>query len=111
MYLFVRFTGIVILIFGLLLMLVGFGGTVYGLIEQNTMLQLINTFFLAQSGVVLQDARLYIALLGLFLFVAGMVASALGQLMLVFIDIAVNAQETNVLLRALRDNSRADGRL
>jgi len=102
MYLFVRFTGIVILLFGVLLMLVGFGGAVYGFVMQNTVLSLINPQLLANSGSVLQDSRLYTTVLGLILFIAGMVCSAFGQLMLVFIDIAINGRETNVLLRGLR---------
>ena len=103
MYLFVRFTGIVILVFGLLLMLVGFVGAVYGFVQKDAVLALINSSLMAQTGSILLDARLYTAILGLLLFISGMIASALGQLMLVFIDIATNGQETNLLLRSLRD--------
>ena len=103
MYVFVRFTGIVILVFGLLLMLFGFVGAVYGFVQKDAVVELINNSLMASTGSILQDARLYTSILGLLLFISGMITSALGQLMLVFIDIAVSGQETNVLLRALRE--------
>jgi hypothetical protein len=109
MYLFVRFTGVVVLVLGLILMLVGFIGAVYVLVQNETLLPMINGGLLAQSGMVLQDARPYAAALGLVMFITGMFASALGQLMLVFIDIAINGHETNRLLRG--SDSRADSHL
>lgn len=103
MYLFVRFTGIVILISGLLLMLVGFGGALYGLFQNDALVDLVNNYLFANSRYVLQaDVRFYTTFVGLMLFISGMISSALGQLMLVFVDIATNSRETNIILRSLR---------
>src|ERR1051325_6678064 len=103
MYLFVRFTGIAILIFGLLLMLFGFGGALYGFFQNDAVVDLINNYMLANSKYVLeQDIRFYTTSYGLALFLAGMLASALGQLMLVFVDLATSSRETNIILRSLR---------
>ena len=103
MYLFVRFTGIVILVAGLLLMLLGFGGALYGFFQNDALVDLVNNYIFANSKYVLEaDVRFYTTFMGLMMFVAGMISSALGQLMLVFVDIAVNSRETNIILRSLR---------
>jgi hypothetical protein len=101
MYVFVRFSGIVIIVFGLLFMLLGFGGAVYVLIQNDALVQMINSYTLTNSKAVLQqtDLRLYAVTYGLILFLAGMIVSALGQLLLVFVDIAVSTRETSILLR------------
>lgn len=104
MYVFVRFTGIVMLVAGLLLMLVGFGGALYGFFRNDAVIDLVNHSLFANSTYVLpqQDMRFYTTAYGLALFVAGMVGAALGQLMLVFADLATSSRETNIILRSLR---------
>jgi len=104
MYVFVRFTGIALLIFGLLFMLIGFVGAVVGFSMYGEVVGVVNNFLFGNSGYVLpQEAiRLYASAYGLVMFVLGMMTSAFGQLMLVFVDLAVNTRETNVLLRSLR---------
>jgi cbb3-type cytochrome oxidase subunit 1 len=102
MYFFVRFTGIMALIVGVLLMLLGVSTTIYGFIQNAALVDLANNYWLVSSDVRLVDARFYAALLGLGLFLAGMFTSALGQLMLVFADVAANTKETNAILRGMR---------
>jgi hypothetical protein len=104
MYVFVRFTGIVILIFGLLLMLFGFGGALYGFFQNDVVVDLINDYMFANSRYVLPegDIRFYTTSYGLALFLIGMISSAFGQLMLVFADLATHSRETNIILRSLR---------
>jgi cbb3-type cytochrome oxidase subunit 1 len=102
MYFFVRFTGIVILIVGALLMLLGVGTTIYGFVQNEALVDLVNNYWLASSNSRLIDARFYAAVTGLALFLAGMLTAAMGQLMLVFADVASNTKETNAILRGMR---------
>jgi len=104
MYVFVRFTGIVMLIFGLLFMLIGFGGAMFGFFQNEALIDLVNNSLFANSRYVLpqQDMRFWTASYGLALFLLGMVSSALGELMLVFIDLVKSSRETNIILRSLR---------
>ena|SRR5689334_13458986 len=104
MYFFVRFTGIAMLIFGLLLMLAGFGGAIYGFVQNDAVVDLVNNYIFANSKYVMpqQDIRFYTTLYGLALSLLGIITAALGQLMLVFADIATNSRETIILLRSLR---------
>ena len=102
MYFFVRFTGIVILIVGVLLMLLGVGTAIYGFVQNEALLDLVNNYLLASSNSRLIDARFYAAVIGLALFLAGMLTAAMGQLMLVFADVASNTKETNAILRGMR---------
>jgi hypothetical protein len=102
MYFFVRFTGIVTLVMGAFLMLLGVGTTIYGFVQNAALVDLVNNFWLAGSNSRLVDARFYAAIIGLGLFLGGMLTSALGQLMLVFADLAANTKETNAILRAMR---------
>jgi hypothetical protein len=104
MYVFVRFTGIAIVVFGSLLMLAGFVGAIYGFVQNDAVVDLVNNYIFANSRYVLpqQDIRFYTTFYGLALFLLGMITSALGQLMLVFADIATNSRETIILLRSLR---------
>jgi len=102
MYFFVRFTGIVTLVVGALLMLLGVGTTIYGFIQNAALVDLVNNYWLAGSNSRLIDARFYAAVIGLALFLGGMLTSALGQLMLVFADVATNTKETNMILRGMR---------
>jgi len=102
MYFFVRFTGIVTIAFGVLLMLFGFGAAIYGFAQNAALLDLVNNVWLAGSNSRLLDARFYAAMLGLGLFLIGMLNAGMGQLMLVFADVASNTTETNLILRGMR---------
>lgn len=104
MYVFVRFTGVVLVIFGLLLMLAGFGGALYIFIQQDALLNMLNEYLLSDGGtsVVTQDFLPPLTLMTLAFFLIGMLTAAFGQLMLVFADIGSNSRETNILLRSLR---------
>lgn len=104
MYFFVRFTGIVAIILGAFLMLFGVGTAIYVFLQNAEVLDLINNHWWASSGIQarLLDARFYGAVFGLFSFLTGMVTSALGQLLLVFADVANNTRETNAILRGMR---------
>jgi hypothetical protein len=103
MYFFVRFTGIISIIFGALLMLLGVGTAIYGFVQYAALLDLVNNYWLAGTNSRLTDVRSYAAALALLLFLVGMLTSALGQLLLVFADVARNTQETNLLLRGMRN--------
>lgn len=110
MYFFVRFTGFVTLVVGALLMLFGISVVIYGFIQNAALVDLVNNYWLVSSNLRLggtqaeaeAGVRFYAALLGLGLFLGGMLTSALGQLLLVFADVATNTKETNMLLRGLR---------
>lgn len=102
MYFFVRFTGVVMLILGVLLMFLGVGTAIYGFVQNAALIDLVNNYWLANTNSRLLDARLYAAIFGLAFFLTGMLTSALGQLLLVFADLANNTRETNLLLRGLR---------
>jgi len=104
MYVFVRSTGYALLFLGLLFILlglVGLGGAVYVYTHNDAAIAMINTYIFANSSYVMpqQDIRFLAILYGLGLFLFGILSSAFGQLLLVFIDIAVNTRETNALLR------------
>ena len=99
MYFFARFAGIVTIVVGVLLMLFGFGAALYGFIQNDTLVSLVNASWLAGSNSRLLDARFYLDMLGLGLFLTGMLTSGLGQLMMVFVDVANNTKETNNILR------------
>jgi len=102
MYFFVRFTGFVTIVIGVLLMLCGFGTAVYSFFQNVALVDLVNNFWLAGSNMRLLDARIYAIIFGLGLFLAGMGVSAWGQLLLVFADVANSARETNLILRGMR---------
>jgi hypothetical protein len=102
MYFFVRFTGIIMLIIGVLLMLLGVGTAIYGFVQNAALIDLVNNYWLAGTNSRLLDARFYAAVFGLAFFLTGMLTSALGQLLLVFADLANNTKETNLILRGLR---------
>lgn len=103
MYIFVRLTAVVTILFGVLLMLVGIGGAAYGFFQNDNVTMMINTAL--EQG---NDLRRVVnagyagVILGTATFIFGMFTAALGQLLLVFVDIATHARETNVLLRGLR---------
>ena len=102
MYFFVRFTGFVTIVLGILLMFFGVGAVIYGFVQNAALIDLVNNYWLASSNIRLLDARFYMAVIGLGLFLAGMGISAWGQLLLVFADIAANTREANVILRGMR---------
>ena len=104
MYVFVRFTGVVLVVSGLLLMLAGFGGALYLVIQKDTLVDMLNNYLLSSGGrlVVTQDFLPSLAIYALAFFLIGMLTAAFGQLMLVFADIGSNSRETNILLRSLR---------
>ena len=101
MYFFVRFTAIVAIIFGILLMLAGVAMGLYGFFQNAALVGLMNTYIFEGSNFRMVDARLVAALIGAGLLGAGMLAAALGQLMMAVLDLANNTRETNILLRGL----------
>src|SRR6187455_2094638 len=105
MYVFVRFTGVVLVVFGFLLMLTGFVGALYLLSQANTLVSMLNTYLLSSGGksVVTADFPLFLEITALIFFLIGMLTAAFGQLMLVFADIGNNSRETNIILRSLRN--------
>lgn len=102
MYFFVRFTGIMTVIFGVILMLAGVTATVYGFVQYESLIDLFQNYVFAGTNQSLPDPRMLLAILGLFLFVSGMLSSALGQLLLVFADVGTQTRETNVILRSMK---------
>jgi len=107
MYFFVRYTGYVLILFGIFLMLAGLAGTIYGLVQHNALLASINASLQASNSLWrVAEIRFVTSLLGLSMFVAGMVVAALGQLLLVFADLANHTRETNILLRSFRSRQR-----
>ncbi len=107
MYFFVRYTGYVLILFGIFLMLAGLAGTVYGLFWHDALLARINDALYAVNSVWrVTEMRFVTSLLGLSMFVSGMVVAALGQLLLVFADLANHTRETNTLLRSFRSRQR-----
>ncbi|RPH60028.1 MAG: hypothetical protein EHM81_07080 [Chloroflexi bacterium] len=109
MYFFVRFTGIVILVSGVFLMLLGFGGAIYAFIQSASLTDLVNQYIFQalQSNLRVTDTRFFTSIAGLGVFVLGMGVAAMGQLMLVFADIASNTRETTALLRGMRRSELA----
>jgi hypothetical protein len=104
MYFFVRFTGVTLVILGALAMLAGVGIVVYGFVQHAQLLALTENYVWAGINQPLPDPRMALALLGLVTFFAGMFKAAMGQLLLVFADIATQTRETNALLRGLKKN-------
>ena len=102
MYFFVRFNGFVTIVLGVLMMVFGVGVAIYGFMQNAALVDLANNFVLAGSNIRLLDARFYMAILGLGLFLLGMCTSAWGQLQLVLADLASNTRETNQILRGMR---------
>ncbi len=107
MYFFVRYTGYVLILFGIFLMLAGLAGTVYGFFWHEALLTRINEMLQAGNSVWrVTEMRFFTSLLGLSMFVSGMIVAALGQLLLVFADLANHTRETNILLRSFRSHQR-----
>jgi len=91
-----------IIILGVLLILAGLGGALYGLLQNDAILAMVNASLAATSNLRLVDARPYAAIFGLVMFMSGMSVAAIGQLLLVFADVARSTKETNTLLRGMR---------
>lgn len=116
MYFFVRYTGYVLILFGIFLMLAGLAGTILGFVQPESLLSSINEGLNASNSLWrLSESQnesgtrfltFLTSLLGLSMFVSGMVVAALGQLLLVFADLASHARETNILLRSFRSRQR-----
>jgi hypothetical protein len=103
MYFFVRYTGYMMVAFGVLFMLAGLAGAIYGFAQHQALLTLVNDSLEAsQSLWRVQDVRFLTSIAGLVLFLLGMMSSAFGQLLLIFADLANYTHETNHLLRAMR---------
>lgn len=102
MYFFVRFTGIVTIILSILFMLLGVATVVYGYVQNTALVAVLNTYLFEGSNMRMVDARLVASLVGLFLFVSGMLSAAMGQLLMLFADVATNTRETNILLRGMK---------
>lgn len=106
MYLFVRFAAFLLLAAAIGLMLAGVGIFVYGLAQNAALTAWLNATLLAGSPFRLADARFWATLGGLVLFISGAMLAAQGQLMLVFVDLANHARETNNLLRGFRSGEQ-----
>ena len=103
MYFFVRYTGYVMLIFGVIFLLAGLGWAIYGLVQHQALLDFINAGLEASHSLWrVQEVRFVTSLSGLLIFVTGMFVSAFGQLLLIFADIANQTRETNIILRSMR---------
>ncbi len=105
MYVFVRFTGYVLIIFGLVAMVTGFGSAVVLFIQRDTLITNLNNYMISTGAkaVYPQEFMPYFALMAMTVFLSGMLTAAFGQLMLVFADIGSNSRETNIILRSLRN--------
>jgi hypothetical protein len=107
MYIFVRFSAVVTIILGVLLMLVSLVGAAYGFFQNDAVTLAINNALEAANDMRRVVNAGYAGLiLGAIVFVIGMFTAAFGQLLLVFVDMATNTRETNlILLRSLRARS------
>lgn len=103
MYIFVRFTAVAAIILGVLLMLFGIVGSVYGFLQNDAFTSLVNEWLEASQDMRrVINAGFGLLILGAVSFIVGMLTAATGQLLLVFVDIATASRETNTLLRGLR---------
>ena len=102
MYIFVRVHALVTIIFGILLMLFGLGLVVAGFAQNAAVVDSVNYYLLAGSTSRMVDARFYASVVGLASFLLGLAVAAAGELLLVFVDLAVNTRETNLTLLRMR---------
>jgi|GEM_PF-941730 len=106
MYIFVRITAVATILFGVLLMLVGLGGAIYGFLQNNEVTLAVNQSLEASDEMFRVVNAGYAGLiLGAAAFLLGMISAALGQLLLVFVDLAAHTRETNIILRGFRARS------
>lgn len=106
MYIFVRITAVATILFGVLLMLTGLGGAIYGFLQNNEVTLAVNQSLEASDEMFRVVNAGYAGLiLGAAAFLLGMISAALGQLLLVFVDLATHTRETNIILRGFRARS------
>lgn len=106
MYIFVRFSAVVTIIFGVLLMLAGLGGSAYGFFQNDALSQAVNTTLeAADASFRVINAGYAGMIFGAVAFMLGMFVAAFGQLLLVFVDLATHTRETNQILRSFRTRS------
>jgi uncharacterized membrane protein len=105
MYVFVRFTGYILVIMGFILMILSFGTAIYMIAQGDALISSLNSYLLSSGGtsVFPKEALPYFELTAMFVFMTGLFSAAFGQLMLVFADIGRNSRETNIILRSLRN--------
>jgi hypothetical protein len=103
MYIFIRFTAVVAIILGVSLMLFGIVGSIYGFFQNDAFTTIVNEWLETNDDMRrVINAGFALLILGAASFILGMIISAFGQLMLLFVDLANHARERNVLLRSLR---------
>jgi hypothetical protein len=103
MYIFVRITAVATILFGVLLMLAGLAGAVYGFFQNNEVTLAVNQSLEASNEMFrVVNAGYAGMILGAVAFLLGMISAALGQLLLVFVDLATHTRETNIILRGFR---------
>ncbi|MDX9990947.1 MAG: hypothetical protein RBS68_02755 [Anaerolineales bacterium] len=108
MYIFVRFTAVVTILFGIFMMLAGAGGAIYGFFQNEAVTSAANLWAETVTDTYrIINAGYAAVLLGTMAFIIGMISAAVGQLLLVFVDLAVQARETNLILRSFRPRSAA----
>lgn len=95
MYFFVIFNAIVTIAIGTLMLISGIGVAFAGFLQNTAIVEAANQYLLAGTNIRLLDARFYTSVLGLVLFLSGMATAAVGQLFIVFADMAVNLRDLN----------------
>jgi hypothetical protein len=101
MYIFVRVAAILLIILGVVFMLAGLGGSVYSMLFGEAVTDFANQFLAGQPFLFVNFGTAG-AVIGLVIFFKGLLLSALGQLMLVLVDLSNHAKETNVILRSFK---------
>lgn len=104
MYIFVRFAAILLLIVGIVLLLGGPALIVYSFAQSDMLIGFINQNLLPGTNIRIEVGKGFEfvgSLIGTLLFFLGLFLAAFGQFMLVFVDIANQTRETNLLLRQL----------
>jgi uncharacterized membrane protein len=101
MYIFVRIAAVMLIILGVIAMLAGLGGAIYSLIQNDAVTSSANKLMFGQPYRFV-NLGMVGALAGLFTFFQGIMLAAIGQLMLVLVDMSNHAKETNLILRSFR---------
>lgn len=106
MYIFVRFTAVFTIVVGVLLMVLGIFVAIYGAVQNDAVTLWINASLEAANDVRrVVNAGYSGVIIGTISVIVGMVTSAIGQLLLVFVDLATHTRETNIILRSFRPRS------
>jgi Zn-dependent membrane protease YugP len=103
MYIFVRATGIVMMVFGILAMLIGLGIGFNAVARNLDQLESLPT---PQNFALINHITSLLS--GALVFLQGLAITALGQLMLVFVDIARNTADTTQLLYFMMNDPRLE---